>query len=142
MRKPNKHVFVRPLDNINHPKDGQMFLDWAAENPVNEFDPEVAKFKSSYTWCAYDKDGPLAYQTIQRPLMLESLAHRPGATKQQTAIALRELTQNAITQSQLLGAGEIYYLGSDTPTNDMATSQVFEELPYKVYRLKIKELEG
>jgi hypothetical protein len=142
MTKPNRHVFVRPLDNTVHPKDGQMFFEWAKESVVNEFDPEVAKFKSSYTWCAYDQDGPLVYQTIQRPLMLESVASRPGSTKQQIAIAMRELTQNAITQAHLSGAGEIYYLGSDDPTNDMATSQVFTELPYKVYRLKIKELEG
>ena len=139
MNKPHRLVFVRPLDNVTHPKDGQLFFDWAKENPVNEFDPEVAKFKSSYTWCAYDQTGPLAYQTVQRPLMLESLASRPGATKHEVSLALRELTQNAITQAYLVGAGEIYYLGSDDDTNELA-GRLFEELPFKVYRLKIAEL--
>lgn len=131
-------VFIRPVEQ----SEGQMYFDWANENPVNEFDPEVAKFRSSFTWCAYDKNGPLAYQTVQQPLMLESLALRPGATKLQAAIALRELTQNAITQAHLKGVGEIYYLGSDKDTDTFSTNNVFEELPYRIFRVKVKDLEG
>jgi hypothetical protein len=131
-----RHVYVRPAaDN-----EGQLFFDWANENPHGEFDPQVALFKSSTTWCAYDKDGPLVFQTIQRPLMLESLAPRPGATKEQVAMAMKELTQNAITQAHLSGAGEIYYLGSDADTDALSTNQIFEEVPYKVFRVKIREL--
>jgi hypothetical protein len=133
----SKPVFVRSVK----PDEGKIFLDWVRENPVNEFDPDVALFPSSITWCAYDKDGPLAYQTVQRPLMLESLAPRPGATKQQVASALKELTQNAVTQAGLSGAGEIYFLGSDSATSEFATNHIFEEVKMKVYRVKIKDLE-
>lgn len=132
-----KTVFVRPAKQT----EGQLYFDWANENIVNEFDPEVAKFPSSFTWCAYDKDGPLAYQTVQQPFMLESLAPRPGSTKQQIAIALKELTQNVITQASLKGIGEIYYLGADADTDAMASNQIFTELPYKIFRIKIKDLE-
>lgn len=132
-----KTVFVRPAKQT----EGQLYFDWANENIVNEFDPEVAKFPSSFTWCAYDKDGPLAYQTVQQPFMLESLAPRPGSTKQQIAIALKELTQNVITQASLKGIGEIYYLGTDADTDAMASNQIFTELPYKIFRIKIKDLE-
>jgi hypothetical protein len=72
--------------------------------------------------------------------MLESLAPRPGATKEQIAIATKELTQNAITQASLGGSGEIYFMGSDEGTNALAMNQIFEEVPGKMYRLKIKEL--
>lgn len=132
-----KTVFVRPAKQT----EGQLYFDWANENIVNEFDPEVAKFPSSFTWCAYDKNGPLAYQTVQQPFMLESLAPRPGSTKQQIAIALKELTQNVITQASLKGIGEIYYLGTDADTDAMASNQIFTELPYKIFRIKIKDLE-
>lgn len=131
-----RHVYVRPAES----HESQMFFDWAVENAKGEFDPQVALFKSSTTWCAYDKTGPLVFQTIQRPLMLESLAPRPGATKEQVAVAMKELTQNAITQASIVGAGEIYYLGSDEDTDEFATNQIFERLPYSIFRVKIKDL--
>jgi hypothetical protein len=131
-----RHVFVRPI----YPEESSLFLGWALENPHGDFDPETPKFRSSRTWCAYDKDGPLVFQTIQQPLMLESLAPRPGATKEQIAVAMKELTQNAITQAHIGGAGEIYFMGSDEGTNALAMNQIFEEVPGKMYRLKIKEL--
>jgi hypothetical protein len=131
-----RHVFVRPIS----PHESALFLGWALENPHGEFDAEVPRFPSSRTWCAYDKDGPLVFQTIQQPLMLESLAPRPGATKEQIAIATKELTQNAITQASLGGSGEIYYLSSDPDTDRLATNQIFTELPYKVFRVKLADL--
>ena len=131
-----RNTYVRPIKE----NEGRLFLDWATENSHGEFDPQVPLFPSSTTWCAYDKDGPLVFQTIQRPLMLETLAPRPGATKEQVALAMKELTQNAITTAHVLGAGEIYYLGSDDGTDALATNHIFEELPYKVFRVKIREL--
>lgn len=117
-----------------------MYFDWMQENPSNEFDPQVALFPTSSTWCAFDKDGPLAFQTIQHPFMLESLAMRPGATKLQTAAAMKELTQNAVTQAAGIGVGEIYYLGSDASTDKFATTYIFEELPFKIFRVKLRDL--
>ena len=131
-----RHVFVRPILET----EGQQFLDWSLENSHGEFDPQVPLFNSTRTWCAYDKDGPLVYQTVQRPLMLESLAPRPGTTKEQVAIAMKELTQNAITQAHLGGSGEIYFLGTEDGTNNMATNQIFTKLPYSVYRAKLKDM--
>ena len=132
---PNR-IYVRPAQA----HEGQLVFDWGMENTKGNFDPEVARFKSSITWCAYDKDGPLVFQTIQRPLMLESLAPRPGATKQQIALAMKELTHNAICQAHIMDAGEVYYLGSDEDTDKFSTNRIFEELPYKVFRVKIADL--
>ncbi len=131
------HVFVRQAKEI----DGQLYFPWAKEHEsVNAFDPDVALFPSSRTWCAFDKDGPLAYQTIQQPMMLESLAPRPGSSKEQISIALRELTQNAVTQAFSSGVGEIYYLGTDADTDTLATNHIFEKLPYPVFRCRLKDL--
>jgi hypothetical protein len=117
-----------------------MYLDWGLENSHGEFDAQVPLFPSSTTWCAYDKDGPLVFQTIQKPLMLETLAPRPGATKEQVALAMKELTQNAITLAHASGSGEIYFLSTEPGTDHMAGNQIFTELPYKVYRAKLKDL--
>jgi hypothetical protein len=130
-------IFVRP----GRPEEANTFAQWSLANPVNGFDPAVAAYPSSVTWCAYDDEGPLAYQTQQHPVFLESLAMRPGATKLQTASALRELTQNAITNAHIRGAGEIYYLSSDPGTDEFASNHIFEEVPFKVFRVKIADLE-
>jgi hypothetical protein len=131
-------VYIRPIE----PHEADIFIGWARENPTNEFDPAVALFPSSTTWCAYDSTGPLAYQTIQMPLMLESLAPRPGLFPIQTASCLKELTQNAVTQASCRGAGEIYFLGSNDETNQFAANHIFEEVPMKVYRLRLADLSG
>jgi len=131
-----KPIFVRPAQT----EEAQQFIDWANENPVNEFDPEVAKFPSSVTWVAYDQDGPVAFQTIQRPLVLESLAPRPGLSKLQTAQVLKEFTQNAVTQAHLQGAGEILFLGSDPVTDEFASNHIFERVYLPLYRVKIKDI--
>ena len=132
-------VYVRQIS----PEELDIFLAWSVENvDKSEFDPAVPLFPSSTTWCAYDKDGPLAYQTLQQPIMLESLAPRPGATRQQVSSALKELTQNAITQAHCRGSGEVYFLSTDEETSGFAAHHIFEELPFKIYRVKLKDLEG
>lgn len=133
----SKPIFVRMI----RPEESKMFIDWALENSsANAFDPDVPAFPSSRTWCAFDSDGPVAFQTAQQPMMLESLAPRPGSSKLQIASALRELTQNAVTQASIIGIGEIYFLGSSDDTNKFAANHVFEEVPMKIFRLKLKDL--
>lgn len=132
----SKRVYVRPI----FPYESEQFLHWAFENTKGNFDPETPAFPSSRTWCAYDEDGPLVYQTVQQPLMLESLASRPGAKKEQIALAMKELTQNCLTQAHIGGVGEVYYLGSDADTDEFATNHIFEKLPYKVFRVKLADL--
>jgi hypothetical protein len=135
----HKLVFVRPV----RPEDTKKFVDWSLETPNNEFDPEVAKYPSTIVLCAYDKDGALAYQPVQQAFIMDSFASRPGASKLQVATAMKEIFQGLVTQAHIKGVGEIYYLGTEPGTNHMAANQeVFEELPWKIYRAKLKNLEG
>lgn len=131
------HLFVRPAKF----EDAAIFEEWSRNTPNNGFDPEVAKYPSTITWCVYDQHGPLAYMPMQCPLVMDSLAGRPGASKYEIAAALKELTQQFVTQAHARGAGEILFLGSEDGTNELAENQLFEEIPYKVYRLKLKDLQ-
>jgi len=132
-------VYVRPI----RPDEADQYFSWGIENAdKNEFDPAVALFPSSTTWCAYDGTGPIAYQTLQQPIMLESLAPRPGLSPVQVASSLKELTKNAITFASTKGAGEVYFLGSDEDTETFATNKIFEQLPFKIFRVKLADLEG
>lgn len=135
----HRHIFVRP---IQPEKDTKKFIDWSLETPNNGFDPEVPKYPSTITLCAYDKDGPLAFMPVQQAFVMEAVASRPGASKMQTALALKEFTQAIVTMAHLKGVGEIYFLGTEDGTNKMAGNQLFEELPYRVFRCKVAELEG
>ena len=134
----HRHIFVRAA----RPEDAQKFTDWSLETPGNEFDPAVPKYPSTFVLCAYDKDGPLAYMPVQQPFMMDSVATRPGASKMQTALALKEFTQALVTQAHIKGVGELYFLATEAGTNKMAENQLFEELPYKVFRCKVAGLEG
>jgi len=133
-----RHLYCRPA----RPEEGQIFLEWSRNTPDNGFDPEVAKYPSTITWCVYDRFGPLAFMPVQHPLVMESVASRPGASKLEIAEALKEFTQNCVTQAHVRGAGEILFLGSEEGTDHMAQNQIFEKLNYTVYRLRVKDLES
>lgn len=129
------HVFVRPAES----KDAGNVIEWSKSNPF--WDPEVGRFKSTYTLCAFDKDGPLMYIPVQQPQMLDVYAARPGATDHQLATALRELIQEVITQGFIRQSGEVYFLDTDPGTSALAENQLFAPLPWKVYRVKLADLE-
>lgn len=133
-----RHIFVRPV----RPEDTKDFIDWSLANrDRNGFDPEVVKFPSTFVLCAYDKSGPLCYMPVQSPFFMEGVAPRPGLDKKDIAACLKEFTQACVTQAHVKGAGEIYFLGTEEGTDALAANHVFEELPYRVYRLKVKETE-
>lgn len=130
------HVYVRPATKA----DSEQFMEWSRSNPDNGFDPAVAAYPSTITWVVYDRFGPLAYMPMQCPLMMESIAYRPGASRAEIATAMKEFTQQFVTQAHIRGSGEIYFLGSEEGTDNMASNQIFEKLPFTVYRLRIKDL--
>ena len=134
----NGAIFVRPATA----DDTKKFVDWSLENPNNGFDPEVAKLPTTLTLAAYDKTGVIAYQPAQQVFMLEALAPRPGEDKLRVAAAMKEFTQAIVTQCHLKGMGEVYFLGTEDGTNEMAANHTFEKLPYTIYRMKIRDLEG
>lgn len=134
----HRHIFIRPVK----PEDTKKFIDWSLETPNNGFDPEVVKHPSTFVLCAYDKDGPLSYMPVQQVFMMDAVATRPGASKLRVAASLKEFTQALVLQAHIKGVGEIYFLATEDGTNTMAENQLFEKLPYTVYRCKVKELEG
>lgn len=131
------HIFCRPA----RAEDNRTFLEWSLNNPENGFDPEVAQYPSTITWCAYDKSGVLGYMPMQRPIFFDSLASRPGLDKSTVAAMLKEFTQEAVTQAHITGAGEILFFGTEAGTDHMANNQLFERVDYPVYRLKIADLD-
>lgn len=135
-------IFVRPAT----PEDAETFLKWAVATKGNEFDPETVTYPDSFTLCAFDAGGPVAFMPIQQPmvsepLMLESLAVNPEASDSKIAVALKELVQACVTIGFMKGTGELYFLGSNEATNRFAEHhKVFERLDWPVYRLRMSDL--
>lgn len=131
------HVYVRPARS----GEGALFEQWSQGTENNLFDPQAALYPTSFTLCAYDSSGPLVFMPIQQPLFLESLAIRPETDRLPIAKAMKELIHTAVTQAHLKGAGEIYFMCKDESTIAYA-AQSFEELPYRLFRLRLSDTEG
>ena len=132
------HLFVRPARE----EDRQQFVDWSIHTPNNLLDPDVIKYSSTRVWCAFDENGPIVYVPVQKPLFMESLAINPEASPALVAMALKELTQNLVTQAHLEGSGELYFLCKDESTIEFSKKQVWKEQPWRVFKIKVKDLES
>ena len=132
-----KHIFVRPAQI----EDEQKFSAWTVDTKQNLHDADVLKYRDTVTWCAYDKEGPLVFVPVQRPRMMEALAIRPNADPVDVAVALKELTQNVVTQSHLDGCGEIYMFCKEQTTIRYAERQLFQRMEWPCYRVKVADLE-
>lgn len=132
------HIFVRPV----RPEDRELFVQWTWNNiSRNGADPEVISYPTTFVLCAYDGDGPLAFMPIQQPLVLDSIAIRPGADNIKIASALRDLFKACVTQAHLKGAGEILFISDEATIQKFASNQAFEKLPVNIYRAKLSDLE-
>jgi len=132
-----KHIFVRPI----RPDEAGKFIQWSKDTANNLFDPDSALYPTSQTWCAYSEDGPICYMPVQHPFFQEALAFSPTASASEKASALKELTHNLVTQAHVRGVGEIYFFCADESTSEYAKRQGYEEVPHRLFRLKLKTLE-
>jgi hypothetical protein len=119
-----------------------MFAKWTVANlEKNSADPGVLNYPTTSLLCAYDVDGPLMFLPVQQPMMMESVAPRPGADPLQTAVALRELMKAVVMQAHLKGVGEIYFVSDEATIQPFAEKHAFKKMPYSLYRVKLSDLE-
>ncbi len=129
------YIYVRPAKQ----EEAGIFLEWAKTQP--EWDAYIGIHPGTMTLCAYNKEKIVAFLPVQQPFMYETFAPNPEATDLELAAAMKELTQFLISQAHLKNVAEIYFLGSDEGTDEFATNQIFEKLPFTVYRVRVSDLE-
>jgi len=132
-----RHIFVRPVRKT----DTEKFVEWSIGTKNNLFDPDVVKYPSTTVRVAYNSEGPVVFVPVQRPLMLEALAINPTSGPIEVASALKALTQDAVAQCHLNGAGELYFLCRDQLTSDFAEKHGYEKINVQLYRIKLADLE-
>lgn len=133
-----KTIFVRPA----RVTDKEQCLAWTQSTKDNVYDLGVFTYPTTYTRCAFNDSGPIAYVPVQKPLMIEALASNPEADKLDVAMALKELVQDTISQAYQQGAGEVYFTcvpGSSTAA--FAEKHGFELIKMSVYRMKLSKIE-
>jgi hypothetical protein len=130
-----RHFFVRPVQKT----DADSFVEWSRNNKA--FDPGVVKYPSTTIRVVYNSEGPVLFGPVQRPLFLDSLAINPGATNEMVSAGMKALTQDAVSQAHINGAGEIYFVASDENTAAFAERHGYEKIKVPVYRVKISDLE-
>lgn len=128
-------TFIRPARK----GDGEAFLEWSRDIPG--FDPEVAYHPGIPTVAAYNKQRVVAFMPINQPFFMETIAFNPEATSMEKASAMSELVKFLVSQCYIKGVPEVYFLGTDDMTDKFALNHVFEQLPYKLYRVKVSDLE-
>lgn len=118
-------------------EDAEQIVEWLKLNPLNEFESVILKYPTLRVIASYAQDGVICYLPTQKVLVLESLAVNPEATELEKAQALRDLTKASELLASSEGIREIWFLDGAGGVGEMARSHGFEELPYRVYRLKL-----
>ena len=128
-------IFVRPFRQ----GDLEKLVAWGSANPA--WDAKILNYGSSFALAAYNNSGTLGFLPVQRPLVMEAMGFHPLTTDPQKALVMKELTHALILQAYGYGAGEIYFMGSDSGTNDFAQRQGFTRLDVPMYRVRLTDLE-
>lgn len=119
----------------------KQILSWLVRTKNNAFDTAVLTYPTTFTICVYNKLKNILYMPVQQAFFLESLAINPEAKPEEIAFGLAEAAREAVMQAHLKGVGEVYFLGSNESTNKFAVKNGFEEVPFKLYRLKVRDLD-
>jgi len=132
------HVWVRKVES----RDAEQLGQWLQDTPRNLVDRDVFFYPNTTVNVAFKNDKKLAFMPMQLAAVLESLAINQANSERETALALAELTKAAVLQCRERGVKEIYFVCKDESTAEFAKRQLFEELPFRTFRLKIDNLES
>ena len=98
-------------------------------------DPEVLTYPSTAILVAEDGKDKV-YLPVQTCFVMETLGYHEAISNLSLALAMKQLTSILVWEMGEKGIGEMYFLGSNEETNSFALQNGFEEVPYKVLRLK------
>lgn len=121
-------------------KDKEPVAAWCEANSSrNEFDDEVLNYPTTKILSATNGNGRvLAYMPVQFAAMLESIGPNPEATPMEVAAGIVEMVKGAAMLAYSYGCRELYFLATDDATAEGSKKLGFEELPYRIFRKRLK----
>jgi len=129
------------------PEDSDEIIEWLNNSEHNEYNPETLKSKSLRILCSYDKEGSQQYGLINKVLMLDSTAQRPGISRLNAAQSFRDFTKAALLMASGEGINEVYAIDLGGGLADMAINHHYKLLgkevdgkfePYRIYRITVR----
>ncbi len=120
------------------PEESGQVVEWIRGNPENDFDPDILNYPTLQVFCAYSDEGVEAYIPSHNVKVLESTALKPGIEIGVAAQALRDFTKAAELMASTQNIRELYFLCRDDALIAMAKNHGYEEMPFKVLRMKLK----
>jgi hypothetical protein len=104
-------------------------------------DPDVLAYPATTILVAEDGQNS-AYMPIQTCYVMETLGFKDGTPDLALASAMKQFVSILVWEARKNGIGEILFLGNNEQTNAFALNNSFEEVPYKVFRLKTARAEN
>ena len=121
--------------------DATKFWEWINNTKQNLFDKEILTYPATGCLVAHGNGEPIVYLPIQYVPMLESLAINPESSLKDVATSLWQLVAAVQLECQRKGMGEIYFLCKEESTIQFAQKNGFTEIPYKLFRMKLSDME-
>ncbi len=128
------------------PAEAEQIVDWLHASDYNEYNPDTLNSSSLRIFCSYDDSGPQQYILLNKVLMLDSSAPKPGLDKLVAAQSFRDFTKAALLLASAEGLREVYALDCGGGLDKMAQNNHFKLLgkevdgkfePYRVYRITV-----
>lgn len=134
-----KHIIVRPAQD----GESEVMLEWLNLTlGHNCFDVDCLNHDSTFTLAAADTTGPLGFLPVQRPLMMESIALRPGLSESMQALVMTRMTEQVVAEAYRRHAAEVCFLSQNPATSRFAEDHLFGKVQYDFYRLNLRETFG
>ena len=116
------------------PEERETFVEWVNKTPGNLYDPGILNYPTLRVLTSYNGE-PGAFLPMQQALFLESLAVKEPRIE--NAQAFRDLVKGAEQHASSLLIREIYFGCRDESVLKIALNHGFEEVPFKVVRMKL-----
>lgn len=120
-------------------EEGPQLVEWLHANRAkNHYDPAILGCGATRVMAVDRGEETLCYLPLQTVIMSDSLAPNPRKSVLEIARAMKEFVWQMVRMAKQAGIGEIYFLcdPKDTATLNLAKRHGYEELGFKVMRLK------
>jgi hypothetical protein len=128
-----KNIWIDKLK----PQDAEESTRYLCGTDNNLLDPAVLTYPATEVLKAYNSEKNILYLPLQFTYILESLGLNPEASPGEVASGLRALMQVIAFEAKCRGMGELYFGCKDEKTIAFAEHHGFEEVPFRMFRLKL-----
>lgn len=130
------------------PEESEQIIDWLNQHQdTNQYNPDILKSPSLTVLCSYNGQGPQQYILLDKVLMLDASAPKPGLDSMNAAQSFRDFTKAALLLASGQGIRYVYALDCGDGLDEMAKNHHYELVgkkldngdvqAFKLYRITV-----